>query len=217
MTLQRPMFPEKLCTLGNSFSAPVVLDPTAVASPAPKPATIGRRGLLGAFLALVPTAAAASASTTVTAPGAPPAPRERASPSRLIGEASDPVFAAIEAYRHAEKVFHQVTTDAEAALVDGVLTNVERWDAQDRCYDEIFWPRLVDLISTPPATLVGLSALLAFVRQSGGLLELIGDHEAEMSTFERSVESSVCALAHLPAPPLSMHLQDRDGGDHAAA
>ncbi|WP_050626707.1 hypothetical protein [Bradyrhizobium viridifuturi] len=128
----------------------------------------------------------------------------------------DPVFAAIDAFRQAKAAFEQVTADAEAALENGVCVNAERWDAQDRFHDEVFWPSLLDLISTPPATLLGLAALLAFVRESGGVLDFIGDNDENLALFDRAIERSVCALAGLPAPPApSIHLQGQGGGEHA--
>ena len=127
----------------------------------------------------------------------------------------DPVFAAIEAYRHAEAAFDQVTADAEASLENGVCTNVERWDAQDSFHDNMFWPSLIELISTPPATLAGLAALMAFVREAGGVLDFIGDSDENLAMFDSAIERSVCALAGIPAPALSIRLQDRHGGEHA--
>jgi hypothetical protein len=159
-------------------------------------AQIDRRTVLGCLVAV--------ASLPGPAPAGAPAGR----PCE-----SDPVFAAIEAYRQAGAAFDQVTADAEAALENGVCTNVERWDAQDRFHDDVFWLRLIELISTPPATLLGLAALLAFVRESGGVLDFIGDSDENLALFDRSIELSVCALAGLQAPALSIHL---DGGEHAA-
>lgn len=76
MTLHRPMFPPREAVHARQgFAASVVLDRTAATAPPPKPATIGRRGLLGAFLALVPAAVTAGAVASLPA-SAPPAPRE---------------------------------------------------------------------------------------------------------------------------------------------
>lgn len=163
------------------------------------PVQIARRGVLCGLVAAASLPSPAAAGALVGRPCAP-----------------DPVFAAIEAFRHTEAAFDQVTADAEASLENGVCTNVERWDAQSSFHDEIFWPCLVDLISTPPATLIGLAALLAFVRESGGVLEFIGDNDENLAMFDRAIERSVCTIAGLPAPALSVHLQDRDGGEHAA-
>lgn len=175
-----------------------MLPPAADASTYPAP-QIARRAVLSGLVA-------AASLPGLAAAGAPAGhPRE-----------PDPVFAAIEAFQQAETAFDRVTADAEAALVDGVCTNAERWDAQDRFHDEVFWPSLIRLISTSPATLAGMAVLLAFVRESGGVLDFIGDNGEHLAIFERSIERSVCAIAGLPAPALSMHLQDRDGGEHAA-
>jgi hypothetical protein len=121
------------------------------------------------------------------------------------------VFAAIEAFRHVDAEFDRVTAASEAALENGVCTNAERWDAQGIFHDDNFWPALIELISTTPTTLVGLAALLAFVRESGGVLNFIGDDDENLALFDRAIERCVCALAGLPVPELSMHLQ---GGAH---
>lgn len=170
--------------------------PAADASACPA-AQIARRSVLCGIIAAASLPGPAAAGAPVGHPCEP-----------------DPVFAALEAFRHAEAAFDQVTAEAEAALENGVCTNVERWDAQSSFHDEVFWPRLVDLISTPPATLIGLAALLAFVREAGGVLDFIGDRYENLAIFDRAIERSVCALAGLPAPALSIHLQD--GGEHAA-
>lgn len=199
MTLKNPMFPPRETVPARySFAAPVILDAAAVPAPTPKPAHLGRRGFLCGLVA----------AATLPSPAAAGAPLGRPC-------ATDPVFAAIEAFRRTEAAFDQVTADAEASLEGGVCTNVERWDAQSRFHDEVFWPSLIDLISTPPVTLVGLAALLSFVRESGGVLDFIGDNDENLAIFDRTIECSVCAIAGLPAPALSIHLQDRDGGEHA--
>lgn len=169
--------------------------PPAADDRARLPLQIARRGLLCGLVAAASLPSPAAVGAPVGRPGE-----------------VDPVFAAIEAYRQAETDFDQVTADAEASLENGECTNVERWDAQDRFHDEVFWPRLVDLISTRPATLAGLAALMAFVREAGGVLDFIGDNHEHLAIFDRAIERSVCALAGLPAPALSMHLQ---GGEHA--
>jgi hypothetical protein len=139
------------------------------------------------------------------------APAAASAPARHPCE-PDPVFAAIEAFRRINAEFDRVTAASEASVKNGVCTNAERWDAQGTFHDETFWPALIELISTTPTTLVGLAALLAFVRESGGVLDFIGDNDAHLALFDRTIERSVCALAGLPAPELSMHLQ---GGAHA--
>jgi hypothetical protein len=120
----------------------------------------------------------------------------------------DPIFAAIEGFKVAEAILDRATAASEAAIENGLITNVERWDAQDRCHDEVFQPALRRLISTTPMTPAGLVALLGFVREAGGALELIGDEQ--MAIFERSLESAACTWAGHPLPPLS---QDIEGGD----
>lgn len=157
---------------------------------------IARRGVLAGL----------AASAALPRPAAAGAPGGRPTEP-------DPIFAAIEAYSQAEMAFDKVTADAEAALENGVCTNVERWDAQDAFHDATFWPALINLISTPPTTLAGLAALLAYVREAGGVLQFIGDNDENLALFDRAIERSVCAFAGLPAPALSIHLQ---GGEHAA-
>lgn len=89
MTLQRPMFPPReTVPYPYSFSAPLALDPAAAAAPPPKPAKIGRRGLL---LGLVAAGAPAAAGALGGRPREP-----------------DPVFAAIEAFQEAEMAFDPV-------------------------------------------------------------------------------------------------------------
>lgn len=157
---------------------------------------IARRGVLCGLVAAASLPGPAAAGALVGRPCEP-----------------DPVFAAIEAFQQAERAFDQVTAETEAALVDGVCTNAGRWDAQSSFHDEVFWPSLIKLISTPPATLTGLAALLAFVRECGGVLDFIGDSDENLAIFDRAIERSVCALAGLPAPALSIHME---GGEHAA-
>ncbi len=147
----------------------------------PKPFQIDRRGLL-CELAAVP-----AASFHLEPAGSPGV--RRASP--------DPILAAIGAFRLAKANLDRATEASEAALENGVITNMERWDAQDRCYDEVFEPGLRRLISTTPMTPAGLAALLGFVREQGGVLELIGDDSEKMAIFERSLESAACAWAGL--------------------
>ncbi|MCK1401964.1 hypothetical protein IVB45_17825 [Bradyrhizobium sp. 4] len=86
MTLQHPMFPP---------AAETVPHRNRFATSSPKPATIGRRGLLGAFLALVPVAATAGTGASLPAAAAP-VPRES---GRLIwlGQQLDQVEAAFAA------------------------------------------------------------------------------------------------------------------------
>lgn len=138
----------------------------------------------------------ASALGSVQAELMPTAPADR---SRAV----DPIFAAIEAFRIADERFNQVTAESEACLVDGIITNQERWDAQDRFYEDMFKPALENLISTVPTTLAGLAAMLAFVREQDGVLELIGQDDDQLATYERSVEVAVCRAAGLPVPPMS--------------
>lgn len=171
--------------------------PPAADDRARLPVQIGRRGVLCGLVAAASLPGPAAAGAPAGRPCEP-----------------DPVFAAIEAFQQAEMAFGQVTADAEASLESGVCTNVERWDAQDRFHDDVFWPSLIEMISTPPTTLIGLAALLAFVRESGGVLEFIGDNDEHLAIFDRAIERSVCALAGLPAPALSAHLE---GGEHAAS
>jgi hypothetical protein len=155
----------------------------------PRPFQIDRRGLLCGLAAL-------PASHVGNADG----------PLAAVSTSPDPIFAAIEAFKVAEEILDQATAAAETAIENGEITNVERWDAQDRCHDEVFHPALLGLITTTPATAAGLAALLGFVREAGGVLELIGDNE-NVAIFERSLEIAACALAGLPLPLLS------DGGD----
>ncbi|MET4490678.1 hypothetical protein [Bradyrhizobium sp. LA7.1] len=197
MTIERPMFPPRETVPDRySFLAPIALNPAEAAAPPPKPARLDRRGVL---CGLVATASLPSPAAAVALACRPCEP--------------DAVFAAIENFRRAETVFDQVEADSEAALERGELSNVERWEIQDRYRNEVLWPALDDLISTPPATMTGLAALLAFIRECGGVVDFIG--EQWLPTFERSIECSVCALAGLPAPALSIHLQGQ-GGEHAA-
>jgi hypothetical protein len=142
-----------------------------------------------------------------TGAAALPSPAALAAPA----DSPDPIFAAIEAFKVAEAILDQATAASEAALENGVITNAERWNAQDRCYDEVFEPGLVRLISTTPMTPAGLAALLGFVREEGGVLEVIGNNNESIAIFERSLESAACAWAGLMLPPLSQQLQD--GGD----
>jgi hypothetical protein len=102
----------------------------------------------------------------------------------------------------------QACLENESCLEDGIIT-------EKQFHGEIFTPALDELISTIPTTPAGLAALLGFVREQGGAVELIGDDVDELAMFERPIECAVCRLAGLPAPPMSKHLLDREGGEHA--
>lgn len=73
MTLERPMFPPRaeMVPHRNHFAALETVPPKNRFAAPSKPATIGRRGLLGAFLALVPAAAAAGAAASLPVPASP--------------------------------------------------------------------------------------------------------------------------------------------------
>jgi hypothetical protein len=62
--------------------------------------------------------------------------------------------------------------------------------------------RMWDLIWTTPTTTDGLVALLSYSRESGGISELVGRDEWA-DALEWTIESAVCAIAGLPAPPMN--------------
>ncbi|UGY27184.1 hypothetical protein HU675_0010730 [Bradyrhizobium septentrionale] len=108
------------------------------------------------------------------------------------------IFAAIDEHRAAALHFAKMLEwqDSDEARK---LPVAERWGPAETFWDEVLKPATMRLISTSPETPRGLAALLAYIRESGGLHNLIGDGEPAL-TLARSIERAACNWAGLPQP-----------------
>lgn len=106
-----------------------------------------------------------------------------ATPARLLSDES--IFAAIEEHRSAVELEKEINTLGPES---------------DRFYDEVFNPALDKLVSSTPETPRGLATLMAYIREKGGVLDMIGDHDEPMLKLERSIELAACNWAGLPRP-----------------